>query len=160
MIAPAGVPGEGREVVYLHAGQVFAAAEPYAVSTILGSCVAVCLHDPVARAGGMNHYLLPYRVGDGHASARFGTVAVKQLIGALLALGCTKPNLRAKLFGGARVLEGGRAGEPHLGLKNVEVALELLRDEGIPVVDEDVGGRHGRKLIFQLDDGTAWIRRI
>jgi hypothetical protein len=33
-------------------------------------------------------------------------------------------------------------------------------DQGIPVVSEDVGKQHGRKLIFHVEDGTAWVKRL
>ena len=49
-----------RRTVYLHPGQVFVSPDPTEVTTILGSCVAVCVFDPVLRLGGTNHYLLPH----------------------------------------------------------------------------------------------------
>jgi hypothetical protein len=69
-----------RTKVYLHPGQVFAAAYPTTVTTILGSCVSLCLWDPTLRIGGINHFLLPFWIGDDAASPRFGTVAIESLI--------------------------------------------------------------------------------
>ncbi len=146
--------------VYLHPGRIFVSAEPSTVRMVLGSCVAVCLWDPLRRVGGANHFLLPYPVGSGQDSPRFGNVAVQRLIEKLLALGCPKPNLLAKLFGGSCVLEAFQEKETHLGTKNVVVARKLLKEEGIPVVAEDVGGQRGRRVIFQTDDGSAWVRRL
>jgi len=154
-------PGNGgRSKIYLHPGQLHASAEGCAVSTILGSCVALCLWDPTARVGGINHFLLPIWVGEGQASARFGNVAVRNLIDKVLSLGGQKPRLRAKLFGGACVIEAFRERENHLGTKNVQVAEELLEQAGIPLVGRDVGGCRGRKLIFHTDNGTAWVRQL
>jgi chemotaxis protein CheD len=110
--------------------------------------------------GGANHYLLPYWAGNGHSSPRFGNVAVQRLIEKLLALGSRKQNLQAKLFGGACVIEAFRDRETHLGMKNVQMARKLLENGGIPVTAEDVGGRRGRKLIFHVHDGTAWVRQL
>jgi len=150
----------GRSRIYLHPGQLFASAERSAVSTILGSCVAVCLWDPISKIGGINHYLLPLWTGQGTASPRFGDVAVQDLLNKLLELGSQKPRLQAKLFGGACVIEAFRNRENHLGTKNVQAAEELLEKEGIPLVGHDVGGCRGRKLIFHTDNGTAWVKQL
>ncbi len=146
--------------VYLHPGQIFATSDPCAIMTIVGSCVAVCLWDPVLKVGGMNHYLLPHGADNGLGSPRFGNVAMRTLIDRLLALGSDKRNLQAKVFGGACVIEAMRRSEHHLGAKNVQVAHKLLEDAGISVVGDDTGGRQGRKLIFHVADGTAWIKRL
>jgi chemotaxis protein CheD len=130
------------------------------VTTILGSCVAVCVFDPVLHLGGTNHYVLPHWAGNGLSSARFGNVAVRSLIDKMLALGGRKADLQAKVFGGACVVAAFRGREEHLGTKNADLALRTLRQEGIPVVADDVGGRRGRKVIFQTDTGVALVRLI
>jgi chemotaxis protein CheD len=145
---------------YLHPGQLFVSAAPYSVTTILGSCVAVCMHDPLLKSGGIVHYLLPYKVSLDKLSLRIGSVAINALIGKLLALGSRKENLQAKLFGGACVIEAFRSRENHLGAQNVELARSLLSNESIPVVAEDVGGAQARKLIFQVEDGTVWVKQL
>lgn len=146
--------------VYLHPGQCYVSSDPAAVTTILGSCVSVCLWDPALSIGGMNHYLLPYWAGGSSASFRYGNVAVQCLIENLLTLGCARERLVAKLFGGGCVIDAFNEGENHLGTKNVRVARTLLGEAGIRVAGEDVGGRHGRKLIFQTDDGVAWVKSL
>ncbi len=150
----------GRLTIYLHPGQLFASADGSAVTTILGSCVALCLWDPVSRVGGINHYLLPLWAGSGPSSPRFGDVAVRGLIERVLTLGSDKRRLKAKLFGGACVIAAFRARENHLGMKNVQAAQQLLEQEGIPLVGHDVGGGRGRKLIFHTDDGAAWVKQL
>jgi chemotaxis protein CheD len=150
----------GRAKIYLHPGQLFASADGSSVTTILGSCVALCLWDPVSRVGGINHYLLPLWAGSGPSSPRFGDVAVRGLIERVLTLGSDKRRLKAKLFGGACVIAAFRARENHLGMKNVQTAQQLLEQEGIPLVGHDVGGGRGRKLIFHTDDGAAWVKQL
>ncbi|HLG17972.1 MAG TPA: chemotaxis protein CheD [Blastocatellia bacterium] len=145
---------------YLHPGQIFVSAEPYLVTTILGSCVAVCLWDPLIEAGGISHYALPYRVGDKQFSPRFGNVAIQLLIEKLIVLGSERQNLRAKLFGGACVIEAFRGREDHLGKQNIDVGRKVLSDERISIIAEDVGGQQARKLTFFVDDGTAWVSRV
>jgi chemotaxis protein CheD len=152
-----------RDSAYLHPGHVTVASRATAVTTILGSCVAVCLWDPAARLGGINHFLLPSVTEGSHASSpRFGNVAVGQLVERVLALGARREGLQAKIFGGACVIEAfqNRQVDDHLGHKNVEVAQTLLREARIPVVAEDVGGRRGRKVIFHTDSGVALVRLI
>jgi chemotaxis protein CheD len=144
---------------YLHAGHMVVSRDPCRVTTVLGSCVAVGLWDPTSGVGGVNHFLLPH----GNDSARFGNVAVRTLIREVVAAGGRRRMLQAKLFGGACVLRAFKnsgTGTPHLGEKNVEIARQILVDEGIPVTAEDTEGDRGRKLIFQTHDGAAWVRSL
>jgi chemotaxis protein CheD len=154
--AAAEVKGE-RHAVFLHPGRIFVSAEPSTVRMILGSCVAVCLWDPLRRVGGANHYLLPYQGSD---SAEFGDVAIQRLIEQLLALGCSRTSITAKLFGGSCVLEALQSKDTHVGTRNVALARTLLASHGIPIVAHDVGGKQGRRVIFQTDDGCAWVRHL
>jgi chemotaxis protein CheD len=82
------------------------------------------------------------------------------LITRVLELGGRRSRLLAKVFGGACVLEAFRADGESLGARNVEVARERLRERGIPVVGEDVGGDHGRKVVFHVRTGGAWVRAV
>jgi chemotaxis protein CheD len=148
-----------RKGVYLQPGQLVASAEPTRVTTILGSCIAVCLWDPAIGVGGMNHYLMPFRTGDRDASDRFGSVAIPRLIERLMELGARQPRLVAKVFGGACVI-GKAQRDDHLGLQNARLAFEVLSQAGIPVEAQDVGGNRGRKLIFHTDDGSAWLKLL
>lgn len=145
--------------VYLPPGLLYAAATPGAVTTVLGSCVAVCLHDPTLRAGGINHYLLPYWNGDGLASPKYANIALPKLLEKLLELGCRRQDLRAKLFGGGAVFQqiGGLFG---VGQRNIEFAEGFLADAGIPVVARDVGEGFTRKVIFRVHTGEAFVRRL
>jgi chemotaxis protein CheD len=150
-------PGD-RPQVYLHAGQLFASAMPTAITTVLGSCVAVCLHDPATKVGGMNHFLLPLHVEREH-SPRFGTVAVPQLIDAVVRQGASRRTLVAKVFGGASVIGALSTGR-RLGEENARLAMRLLEEARVPVLDHDLGGSRGRKLVFFVDEGTAWVRHL
>jgi chemotaxis protein CheD len=147
--------------VYLHAGQIVATIEPCSITTIVGSCVTVCLFDPGRRAGGANHYVLPVAGSAAAASFRFGDVATLELVSRLMALGCRHGDLRAKIFGGASIIQASeRIGAESLGMKNVRLAREILHERGIPVLADDVGGTRGRKVVFRTDNGDAWVRRV
>jgi chemotaxis protein CheD len=149
-------PLQPAKRVYLSPGQLFTSGDHVQVTTILGSCVAVCLFDSEAEVGGVNHFLLPQGAPP---SPRFADHATTLLLRGVLALGAERGHLRAKLFGGACVLEALRTSSA-LGARNVEVARERLCAEGIPVVAEDTGGDLGRKLIVEVRTGSAWVRAI
>ena len=157
-----GVDRNGVPVVYLLPGELVAVGgdAPRTLVTILGSCVSVCLWDRRGRGGGMNHYLLPRRGPDAPRSGRHGDSAVSMLVSKVLALGADRRDLRAKIFGGAHVLASVPMGGRTLGNENIQVAVAALRDEGVQVVSEDVGGTRGRKLAFNTVDGTALVWRL
>jgi chemotaxis protein CheD len=116
--------------------------------------------DARRRIGGANHFLLPQSADNAEPSTRYGDVAVPQLVEALLALGCNERHLQAKLFGGANVVKAFRGADDLLGMQNAQVARELLEAYGIPVVTCDLGGQQGRKVIFQIQDGVAWVKKL
>ena len=145
--------------VYLPPGLLHAARGPVAVTTVLGSCVAVCLHDPATRAGGINHFLLPYWNGDGLASPKYANIALPKLLERLAQLGCRPQGLRAKLFGGGAIFKG-VGGLFGVGERNVRCAEEFLAEAGIPIVARDVGDAVTRKVIFHLHTGEAFVRRL
>lgn len=152
-------PARVRVPVYLHPGSVYTSTQAAALSTILGSSVAVSLFDPKGGLGGMAHYVLPRAARNG-SSARFGDVAVRQLLQKMLVLGAERERLQARIFGGAWMNVGLRENPAHVGLQNVQVARALLANEGISVEREETGGGHGRRLVFHTDDGNAWVRAV
>ncbi|MEP6999100.1 MAG: chemotaxis protein CheD [bacterium] len=146
--------------VYLHPGDVYASARPTIVTTILGSCVSVCISDRASAIGGLNHYLLAdQRAGD-TPSTRYGPTAIETLISHVVALGASRARLVAKLFGGANVLHAFQDGVHHIGAANVDVARALLAEHNIPICAEDVGGTRGRHLTFSVTDGTVSVRKL
>jgi chemotaxis protein CheD len=124
-----------------------------ALTTVLGSCVAACLHDPSARVGGMNHFLLPGddRNFNPRDAERYGVHLMELLVNGLMQLGARRDRLQAKLFGGARVVRG----LSDVGRKNGEFAERFLRYEGIAIVSQDLGGDRGRRLQFWPASGRA-----
>ena len=144
--------------IFLSPGSVYCAPTPSVVSTILGSCVAVCLWDSHLRIGGMNHYVLPHRADEAH-SPRFGDVAIDQLLEGMTRLGCHVASLRAKIFGGAAVLPFGASGET-VGHQNVRIALDRLRHHGIPLLARRTGGRSGVLIRLYTETGDVLVRRL
>lgn len=97
--------------------------------------------------------------GEGLPSPRYGNVAIIKLIEKMLDLGCSKDRLKAKVFGGAAVLQGS-SGLMSVGERNIIVAEDILADEGIPIISKDVGGNLGRKIIFYTDTAEILLKRI
>ncbi len=146
---------EAPASVYVHPGQIYTASHATLVSTILGSCVAVCLWDPIARVGGMNHFLLPRGKGP-----RYGNDAMVQLIEEMTGRGAFVARMVAKVFGGACVIEGFTGARKAIGAQNAEAALQFLAAHSIPVIGEQTGGRRGRKLLFHTGTGQAYVKEI
>lgn len=144
---------------FLQPGHVHVATTPTAIVTILASCVAICIFDPLRGIGGMNHFLLPHAIGVNAAHGRFGPSATAILIEQILAAGSAMADLRAKVFGGATVIMNAeRAGS--IGEQNARCAFDLLSRTGIPIVSSDTGGTRGRKVIFMSDDGSAFVKPL
>jgi chemotaxis protein CheD len=141
---------------FLYPGQIFVSREPAVITTILGSCAALCLWDGRKKIGGMNHYLLPEGEDSGPNRLRYGNVANPALLNELIALGCNVKNLQAKVFGGSSAF----AANPlqSVGTRNAQLAEEFVRKAGIRLVAKDVSGKHGRKLIFHTQNGLTLIR--
>lgn len=147
--------------VYLEPGGLMAAARPTEVTTILGSCVSVCLWDERLHLGGMNHFLLPTAPYGQTPSSRHGDAAIPMLLKELERLGSQRSNLRAKVFGGAHMAGLPTPGTaPTLGERNAELARRLLAEVGIVIIAEDLGGRAGRKLRFRTEDGMALVKTL
>ncbi len=143
---------------FLFPGGLYVSAPECLITTVLGSCVSVCLWDPLLRAGGMNHFMLPLWNGEGLATPKYGSIAMDKLLEKMLKLGCLQQRLVAKVFGGANL-----SGTDHqilmIGDRNIMLALQTLEQWGIPVTASDLGGRYGRKLIMNTSTGEVLLGR-
>lgn len=141
---------------FLFPGTIFAEPLEYQISTVLGSCVAVCLWDHAARRGGMNHMMLPLWNGEGLATPKYGNIAMERLLAKVQFIGCRRENLVAKVFGGANV--SGTGMEVFMiGDRNITLAFQMLEEFRIPITAKDVGGRVGRKIIMNTETGVVLV---
>lgn len=144
--APARAQSDDKRVHIVQGEFHVTSDERIVLSTILGSCVTACLRDPVARVGGMNHFLLP----DGDSSdpvsrgLQYGVHAMELLVNGVLQQGGRRDRLEAKLFGGARL----QANLPDIGGKNATFATEFLRREGIAHTGGSLRGFAARRIQF------------
>jgi chemotaxis protein CheD len=137
-------------------GEYKVVAEPdVMITTLLGSCIAVCLQDRIARVGGMNHFLLAEPSGDRVLSADdmqcYGVHAMELLINEMMKKGAMRSRMTAQLYGGANVVSGLGT----IGHNNAAFARRFLEVEGIAVGHSDVGGRRARKVEFLPWEGKA-----
>jgi chemotaxis protein CheD len=125
---------------------------------ILGSCVAACIWEPRVKVGGVNHFLLP-GAGESSDAAHLkvtGGFLMDRLIRSLLSHGAALHHLRARLFGGAHVLDG----QLNIGRRNAEFAAGALTKRGITLVSSDLGGRKARWLQVWPAEGRVVMRQI
>lgn len=145
---------ENLPVHFLYPAELYVSKVPYQINTILGSCVAVCLFDPILNVGGMNHFMLPYWNGQGLASPKYGNIAIEKLLDKMISMGCNKNNLKAKIFGGGEVIET-QIVQFHIGARNIEVAKLALEEKKIPILSSSLGGKLGRKIEFVTSTGEV-----
>ena len=144
---------------FLLPGTIKVSSKEMDISTLLGSCIAVCLWDKELHQGGINHYMLPFWNGHGLASPKYGNIAIEKLIRNLINIGSERKNIVAKVFGGAAVLSSSDC-VFNIGERNIEIQENILHEQGIKVVAKSVGGQLGRKLIFNTETGTVKMKYI
>ncbi|MFM9884007.1 MAG: chemoreceptor glutamine deamidase CheD [Burkholderiales bacterium] len=151
----------GCDTVRVLPGDYFVTDEVIGIVTVLGSCVAACLWDEGTGLGGMNHFMLADGGKDdesGGAPARYGLYAMEVLINDLLKGGARRSRMKAKVFGGGRVIRGMTT--LNVGDRNADFVLEFLRTENIPVIGQDLREAYARKVAFLPKSGRALVKRI
>lgn len=147
----------------LMAGEYFATQNGEVLYTVVGSCIATCIYDKERKMAGMNHFLLPGVVHPNEMTfsevGRYGMFAMELLIGELIKLGARRNGLQAKLFGGGNVLQF-RRNDGDITGSNIRFAKRFLELEGIPTVNEDLGGNIGRKILFFSDTDRVLLKRF
>jgi chemotaxis protein CheD len=158
MSLPVLATGTRPHIAFLTQGAIHCKPRRSLITTILGSCVAVCLWDQAKRLGGMNHFVLPSASSE-LPNPRFGDAAIDRLYQAMLRLGCRTDTMTAKLFGGAAVLPFGATGDT-IGQQNVQIALSRLQHYGIPITARRTGGVTGLWIRFDTETGEVLLRPV
>ena len=150
----------GTAAVKVLPNEYYVSSEDVMITTVLGSCVAACLRDPVTAVGGMNHFMLPEGDASSPASAtmRYGAFAMEVLINELLKAGAARERLEAKVFGGGAVLANMTT--LNIGDRNAEFVLRYLKTEEIRVAAQDLRGPHARRVSYFPQTGLALVRRL
>ena len=151
----------GDNNVRVQPGEYFVSSDPSTVIiTVLGSCVAACIRNPLTGFGGMNHFMLP-ESEDGHwggvsSQMRYGNHAMENLINEVLKSGCNRNDLEIKLFGGANMYVGGTA----VGTQNIRFVQAYLNNEGLELSNSDLGGNNGRRIHYWPATGKVQRRLL
>ena len=148
-----------QEHHFLYPSNIIVSNLPEWITTILGSCVAVCLYDPIKRIGGMNHYMLPLWNGKESKTPKYGDTAIIELIDKMVGAGCKQQKIKAKVFGGAIMSQGGY-NPYYINKQNISIAELILSKYDIPIVSTNVGGLRGRKIQFNPESGEIHHRFI
>ena len=138
----------------LYPADIFVGKSPCKVSTVLGSCISVCFHDPVLKQGAINHFILPQWNGHDLATMKYGNLSIIRILEELLLLGSKYENIVANVFGGAEILVE-TPSSFHIGKRNTKIAFEILTEFKIPVLISDVGGKKGRRISFNTLTGEV-----
>ena len=145
-------------------GEYYVTAASESIVTVLGSCVSACVRDKVFGIGGMNHFMLPITHADTlhwgkttvSAASRYGDFAMEHLMNDIISHGGNKKNFEVKLFGGGL----NNAGQSDIGAQNISFVRQFLRNEGIRIAAEDMGGNYPRKVHYFPKTGRVMMKRI
>jgi chemotaxis protein CheD len=144
---------------YLMEGQMLITNNPTEIVTVLGSCVSVCLWDTQLKMAGMNHYLLPGQDREEAGNANRGKSSIRMLIRSMLNRQSKIEHLEAKIFGGSNSLYPCRD-QYEVGKRNIEMALQVLKEANIRLVANQTGGCYGRKIIFDTSTGKVRMKLL
>lgn len=130
------------------------------VTYALGSCVGICLYDPIKRIAGLSHIMLPTS-GPGQTSQpyRFADTAIVILVQKMVAAGADRRRLVAKIAGGAKMFATlSDSSLTNIGQRNVTAVKQVLAKLGIPIVADDTGKDFGRTVFFSAENGQMCVR--
>ena len=153
-----------RNIIDISPGEYIVSGDDVLISTVLGSCVSVCIFDPSRKLGGMNHFMLVEgrnmeNVGELMRYERYGSYAIETLINEFLRTGSVKSELQAKVFGGGRILKTDKGSAMDIGAQNIIYALNFLKNEEIPILAEDTGGEMPRRIFLYPRTFKVFMKR-
>lgn len=123
----------------------------------LGSCVGVCVRDPIAKVGAMVHVMLPDSGGKPtNTPGKFADTGVDIIVEELLKMGAQRNRLEAKIAGGASMFQSAM----DIGARNVEAVKKSLQRNGIKLIAEDTGGNKARSIEYDIETGKLLVRKV
>jgi chemotaxis receptor (MCP) glutamine deamidase CheD len=158
-VAEAGSQDEdcGDEKFPIIVGEILVSDKSAWITTLLGSCVAVCLYDEIACIAGMNHFMLPAPREPSTVCNRYGVHSMELLINSMMAHGADRRRLKAKVFGGCSAEHSDFA---YIGINNVDFAHNFLEVEGIPVVSQFTNQGTGMYIEFHTMSRKVRVRML
>ena len=130
------------------------------ITYALGSCIGICLYDPLIRLAALVHIMLPLNMETGRKSPlKYADTGICETLRQMEAQGAARSRIVAKIAGGARMFDVAGGGDlGNIGQRNIESTHMVLRREGIRLLREDVGGSTARTLLFDALNGQACVR--
>ena len=136
-----------------------AKGEGMLVTYALGSCIGICLHDPVLKLGALVHIMLPVNMEAGRKTPmKYADTGIRETLRLMESKGASRNRITAKIAGGAKMFEVGSSSLGNIGQRNIESVHMNLKKEGIRLLKEDVGGTVARTLLFDVNSGLGCVR--
>ena len=129
------------------------------VTYALGSCIGICLYDPLIKLAAMIHIMRPLNMEAGRQNTmKYADTGIRETLKQMEAKGASRARIVAKIAGGAKMFEvnGGSLG--NIGQRNIDSVHLNLKKEGIRLLKEGVGGSVARTLLFDPSNGMACVR--
>ena len=149
-----------KKLVVGIADMKMARGEGMLITYALGSCLGICLYDPLIRLAALVHVMLPLNMETNRKSPlKYADTGIRETLRQMEEQGAMRGRIVAKMAGGAKMFDvpgGGRLG--NIGQRNIESAHMILRKEGVRLLREDVGGSTARTLLFDTESGQACVR--
>jgi chemotaxis protein CheD len=156
--APSAARLDAARVVGIGQYAVTGESDGLVLTHALGSCVAVCIWDPVTHVGGLLHFLLPDSAISPERArtdpGAFADTGLPALFHAAYAVGLDKARCVVRLVGGAEVAG---LGSLDVGRRNTEAARRILARNGLTVRGEATGGHTPRSVMLQVRDGQVIV---
>ena len=128
------------------------------ITYALGSCIGICLHDPMLKLGALIHIMLPVNMETNRTNTmKYADTGLRETLRQMEAMGARRARITAKIAGGAKMFETG-ASLGNIGQRNIESVHLNLKKEGIRLLKEDVGGSVARTLLFDVNSGLGCVR--
>jgi chemotaxis protein CheD len=136
------------------------AIEGVLVTYSLGSCIGIAIYDPVAKVGGLLHYMLPdSKLDETKANQNpfmFGDTGIPLFFKESYKLGAKKNRLKVIVAGGAQILD--QKGLFNIGHRNHELLRKIFWKNNVRIDFEDVGGTFNRTLKIEVKNGDTWLK--
>ncbi len=153
-------PQDQMQTYKILPGEFYVTRENERIETVLGSCIAACVRDPIAKVGGMNHFMLPADKGKGDIASsdanRYGNFAMENLINEMLHKGARRERLEFKVFGGGRIMNQ----STNVGWMNIGFTFDYLYTEGFKIISQDIGDIYPRKVIYYPMTGRVRMKKL
>lgn len=149
----------GEKLIIGIADMKMTKGEGMLVTYALGSCIGICLHDPVLKLGALVHIMLPVNMEAGRKTPmKYADTGIRETLRLMESKGANRNRITAKIAGGAKMFETGNNSLGNIGQRNIESVRLNLKKEGIRLLKEDVGGTVARTLLFDVNSGLGCVR--